>query len=214
MSSTDLSGTATTPAGWYPDPNHPGTVRWWDGTRWTEHTSQAVASAVASPELLAVDPTLPVYNIWIWLTIAIQWVPLIALPVWLPQYLDDVTAAARDPLSSSAAYGGMSPGVVVATVFGFFCSALGIVFAYLDSRALARAGMVRPFHWAWSFLDGYGVYIIGRSVVARRRAGRGLAPMVVWICLEAALILATVVFTFVLVIAVSQTIADVGPPLN
>jgi hypothetical protein len=38
--------------------------------------------------------------------------------------------------------------------------------------------------------------------------------MVVWICLEAALILATVVFTFVLVIAVSQTIADVGPPLN
>ncbi|MDQ1555904.1 MAG: hypothetical protein QOI02_906, partial [Actinomycetota bacterium] len=27
-------------------------------------------------------------------------------------------------------------------------------------------------------------------------------------------ILATVVFTFVLVIAVSQTIADVGPPLN
>jgi hypothetical protein len=24
------------PAGWYPD--HAGQQRWWDGTRWTEHT--------------------------------------------------------------------------------------------------------------------------------------------------------------------------------
>ncbi|GAB2675084.1 RDD family protein [Thalassiella azotivora] len=30
----------TTPAGWYEDPGAPGggQVRWWDGTRWTEHT--------------------------------------------------------------------------------------------------------------------------------------------------------------------------------
>jgi hypothetical protein len=28
----------TTPAGWYPDTNNPGQQRWWDGTRWTEHT--------------------------------------------------------------------------------------------------------------------------------------------------------------------------------
>jgi len=27
------------PAGWFPDPTHVARRRWWDGTRWTEHTS-------------------------------------------------------------------------------------------------------------------------------------------------------------------------------
>lgn len=28
----------STPAGWYPDTNQPGTLRYWDGNAWTEHT--------------------------------------------------------------------------------------------------------------------------------------------------------------------------------
>ncbi|HZQ57974.1 MAG TPA: DUF2510 domain-containing protein [Acidimicrobiales bacterium] len=28
-----------TPAGWYPDPSGQARVRWWDGARWTEHSS-------------------------------------------------------------------------------------------------------------------------------------------------------------------------------
>lgn len=35
------------PAGWHPDPQGGGGQRWWDGTRWTEHTTPAAGAAVA-----------------------------------------------------------------------------------------------------------------------------------------------------------------------
>ena len=41
---------ATWPPSWYPDPWEPGTVRWWDGQAWTEHTARpAVAAPGAVP---------------------------------------------------------------------------------------------------------------------------------------------------------------------
>ncbi|MET7621045.1 DUF2510 domain-containing protein [Streptomyces sp. NPDC005408] len=50
----------TTPAGWFPDPNMPGTERWWDGTAWTAHTRpvQAQAPAPAQPAGFG-PPTVP-----------------------------------------------------------------------------------------------------------------------------------------------------------
>lgn len=37
--------------GWYPSPNHPGYVRWWDGVQWTdqEHVPQAVPPPARPP---------------------------------------------------------------------------------------------------------------------------------------------------------------------
>ena len=53
-------------------------------------------------------------------------------------------------------------------------------FAYLDWRELGRRGVPKPFHFAWVFLSS-GVYPIGRSVVVRRRTGKGIAPM--WVAI-------------------------------
>ncbi len=33
-----LPGPATPPAGWYPDPEHPGRTRWWSGASWAPAT--------------------------------------------------------------------------------------------------------------------------------------------------------------------------------
>jgi hypothetical protein len=36
------------PPNWYPDPQDPSRSRYWDGTRWTEHTHSLVAPTVAA----------------------------------------------------------------------------------------------------------------------------------------------------------------------
>jgi len=37
----------TSPAQWAPDPQQPGQLRWWDGSRWTEHTAPAAPPQAA-----------------------------------------------------------------------------------------------------------------------------------------------------------------------
>ncbi|WP_338702399.1 phospholipid scramblase-related protein [Streptomyces sp. Q6] len=43
---------SNTPAGWYPDPQGtPQTLRWWDGSQWTEHTHAGQAQAPAAGQV-------------------------------------------------------------------------------------------------------------------------------------------------------------------
>ena len=44
------------PANWYPDPQHPSRSRYWDGTRWSEHTHPLAGPTVAPTYRLLTTP--------------------------------------------------------------------------------------------------------------------------------------------------------------
>lgn len=194
-----------TPPGWYPDAA--GVTRWWDGNQWTAHTQAAAVPTAPEPVTYPRVPEgTPVYTRWTW------WVVFLPFVVTVPAigYIVDMSARMIDFLRWSIAVAGsdgsmdptyeaeavrrtfeliFTPWYLATILVAFAALGLTIWFSYFDHRDLQRLGYVRPFHWAWSFLGlaGYGiVYIIGRSVVVRRRSGRGLAPLWVTIALYAA----------------------------
>ena len=40
-----MADAAPPPAGWYADPERPDTLRYWDGSQWTEHTHPGLPGA-------------------------------------------------------------------------------------------------------------------------------------------------------------------------
>jgi hypothetical protein len=67
----------------------------------------------------------------------------------------------------------------------------GIVLAILDYRALRRAGMERPAHWAWAILT-VGIYLVARLTSTVRESGTGFGPLFTFLALGVSLIVATV----------------------
>lgn len=250
---TDSTGTPSTPAGWYADPAGSDRLRWWDGTRWTDHLTDAptagagassagagasasetasgsgerAADAATAPATAHVPPVAspPAYaqqpysqqpyaqqprsqqpyaqqpyspagygaptpppkvpagtSPWTWAIWVLAALPVVSLI--LASSADFRSAIPASPYDR----GPMMPdlGMVVLQLVSFLIYGVGVLIAYLDWRDLGRRGIVRPFHWAWTFL-GSGVYVIGRSVIVRRRIegspGRALSPIWVWAAL-------------------------------
>ncbi|RIJ01010.1 hypothetical protein DZF97_15225, partial [Clavibacter nebraskensis] len=100
--------------------------------------------------------------------------------------------------SMAPGVGPLLPGVgyLVANLVAFLVYGANVAVAYFDWRDLGRRGIVRPFHWAWTFL-GSGVYVIGRSVIVRRRItgnpSRVLAPLWLWVGITAIVLFVAVV---------------------
>jgi hypothetical protein len=92
-------------------------------------------------------------------------------------------------------------GNVVAHAPGFYVEpfahlpiyVFAVILGYLDSRELKRRGVPYPFAWGWAFFDV--VYVIGRAVVVRRRTGKGLAPLWVYIAVVVATGAASIALT-------------------
>jgi hypothetical protein len=178
MTEPNTQGAA--PAGWYPVAPGSPQLRWWDGTQWTEHH-----------HTVGVSPMNPVYagqtlrapegaksgTVWIWIFALVPILQLAEIPFLATFYtkvfgaisLSDPTAVERAELAPDSGILGLWGVALV----GY---AICVVLALLDYRALGKRGVPRPFHWAWTFLSSL-VYMIGRTVVARRRTGTGLAPL-------------------------------------
>jgi hypothetical protein len=168
---------AAIPAGWYADSTSPGLMRWWDGTAWTEHTAAAAAS-VQNGALVLQRPLLPadrpVYSPFIWLIVLLPLVTLPLLFTWQPNFRYTTGASGTPTIDPLSIY---TPGYFVILAVGWIGYGLTVFFAYRDVVWLRKQGVVRPFHWAWTFLSSL-VYVIGRSVIAYRVAApRGRAPI-------------------------------------
>ena len=168
---TDSPTNISTQPGWYPDPSGMPRMRWWDGAQWTEHLHDPSLETFGVMPPVVLGPDTPVYNPLIWTIVLLPIVSLmVSSSIDMNSYLTQSASGLPvfDPLYVVSQC--LAIGIYLATV----------LFAFYDRRALIAAGFVRPFHWAWAFLST-GVYIIGRSVIVRRRAGRGLAPIWVWL---------------------------------
>ena len=167
---------AAVPAGWYADSTTPGLMRWWDGTAWTDHTAAGAPAApygsVGQRPLLPADR--PVYSPFIWLIVLLPLISLALLFAWHPdlRYVAGPSGARTiDPLSI------YTPGYFAIGAVGWLIYGLSVFFAFRDVVWLKRQGVVRPFHWAWTFLYA-PVYVFGRSSIAHKVAApRGRATM-------------------------------------
>jgi hypothetical protein len=240
---TDSTGTPSTPAGWYADPAGSDRLRWWDGTRWTDHLTDAPPAAAstagstagsgerpaeAAPATASSAPYVPpagpqpAYGqqphaqqpyaqqpytqagyaqqpyappaplptvaastspfTWaIWVLAALPVVSLlIALNV---DYRAALDMSPRGPSPEAAVASALS------SLVQFLVWAGTVVLAYFDWRDLGRRGIAKPFHWAWAFIPvAGGVYLIGRSIIVRRRIegapGAALSPIWLWVGLN------------------------------
>ncbi len=191
-------------AGWYPEPNGTGGQRWWDGTAWTEYATPRVAPPAPPVAEYApydggttqarVPEGTPVDTVWIWLIVALPVVALIPFFMW--DFEGYLLRSMTDPTAQVSIY--LDPMYLAQVVLGWLGYGAAVWFAYLDRAALKRLGYTRQFHWAWAFLSSL-VYVIGRSVVVKRQAGRGSAPMWVAIALNVAVFIGIMVWIFVVV---------------
>jgi hypothetical protein len=202
--SSPLPASAPAP-GWYPDPAGSNRRRWWDGRAWTDHLADGGWDGTIEQPPLAPDARVDTPFIWI-----ISLLPLVSAVAFLTWDVEGYFRRAIEDPQNAAVHQFTDPGYLLTSAVGLLLYPAIVVLAYLDWRALTRMGVVKPFHWAWSFLTI--VYIIGRAVVLRRRVHRGLAPL--WTFLVVYLVV-MVIFSVKLVTAftaVAPTLSQLGSP--
>ncbi|NUT59412.1 MAG: DUF2510 domain-containing protein [Agromyces sp.] len=120
---------------------------------------------------------------------------------------DYILRSMTDPTAMVLMY--LDPWYLGSVVVGWVAYGATVLLAYFDYAALSRLGYGRRFHWAWTFLSSL-VYVIGRSVLVRRQAGRGSAPMHVAIWSTVAVFVATMAWATVMTVEAMSGIIEVA----
>ena len=194
--------TPTAAPGWYQDPAGAG-LRWWDGSTWTEHRQTAYGSTAP----LQAPAGAQTNTVWIWLVIVLPLLPM--LPLLFIDWRGLIGSQLADPSSTYAMTFGLflSPWYLATVMLGWITYGLSVFFSYRDYRELEKVGVPRPFHWAFTFLSSI-VYVIGRSVVVKRRTGTG-GTATLWAAIGS-IVLSFVVATIMMVQVFSAVFEAVG----
>lgn len=201
--------------GWYPDPYGQAPLRWWDGAQWGAEVNGAPPVVPAGPPVRyaevrpPIPPETPVNTIWVWLVILLPLASLLLTAAFNPiggitNMIRDV-GTTTDPLPNMASI--YTPAYFLSVAAGWVSYGLGVLFSWFDYRELTRRGVVRPFHWAWSFLL-WQLYTIGRAVIVRRvSGGRGAALIWATIVVTAITLIWAIALTAIIVAQIVQTVS-------
>jgi hypothetical protein len=161
-------------------------------------------------------------TVQVWLIVAIFGIQSIGALVWLATW--DLSGYMNSMMSLSTSTGSagdvfamygyiFTPGYFALLAFSFLGYLGTAALAYLDAKELIRRGVQRPFPWALSFIPSYGslVYIIGRTVVVRRRTGTGFAPLGVYIAIFVLTMVLSVVVGLAMMSTMMGSINDLYP---
>lgn len=189
--------------GWYTDPEQPNQYRWWDGAAWTEHRTAPAYSMTPAAPLKAPEGT-NWNTVWIWILVVLPFLPSLSLLTVNWQLAFDIGRPVTGALSLLT-----SPGYLATLIIGPISLGIFVWLSYLDWKILNDRGVPRPFHWAWGFLSV--VYTIGRSVVVRRRTGKGISPMWVTIVLYVVYTIAMIAFLISIMTSTFSSILSAYP---
>lgn len=152
------------------------------------------------------DPGIATATPWIWVVVLLPLLSALSMFLLPPSVIIDWSMVSTyGPRASTGGSTAYLVGMGAIQLIGVLIYAAEVVFAFLDWRQLKRAGIQRPFHWAWAFLAVPYVYVIGRSVVVKRVTGGGLLPL--WIFIGVAVVSFIIVISWLVALGAAMSAA-------